>query len=89
VKTEDFQIERILCGSTRAKLAKLVAGGNAVVTETDLSVMCRTDYGNLIRSCRNRKRLGVLDEFVAWIHDSGEPKDLTFDGERHAYGSAD
>jgi hypothetical protein len=61
-----------------AKLRTLVDGGRAIVNDEWLDRQSQTDYGSEIRTAYNRNRVGVLDQYVAWIADSARPVDLEF-----------
>lgn len=68
------------------KLCNLLNGGREIVDDEFLDSLADTEYGNDIRTCRNRNRLGIHDQYVAWMVDSAKPTDLEFrDG--YAIGS--
>lgn len=71
----------------RQKLDAMIQGHRTIVNDAMIDLMCKTDYGSEIRSCRNRQRCGIQDAYVAWIHDSAKPTDLEFKPEGYAIGS--
>lgn len=80
--------------TSNAKLNNLICGGQEIVSNSDLDEFAAideadgTDYVREIRTCMNRQQVGTRDVYVAWIHDTATPKDLTFH-EGYALGSKD
>lgn len=75
-----------LASWNHAKLGRIIHGNREIVDDGFLESVARTDYGSEIRTCRNRQRVGLRDQYVAWIVDEAVPKDLEFcDG--YAVGS--
>lgn len=80
-----------------AKLNNLICGGQEIVGPETMDEFAAideadgTNYVSEIRTCRNRQRVGTRDVYVAWIHDTATPKDLTFHntGDGYALGSKD
>lgn len=74
--------KRLLQSVCDEKLASCLLGAPRVVTEGELdSWDWVADY---VRTCRNRRQCGGLDQYVAWFFDA--PKDLAF-MEGYAVGS--
>ena len=81
--------------TSNKKLNNLICGGQEIVDDSFLDEVQAidreggTNYSGEIRSCRNRQRTGIRDGYVAWIHDTATPKDLTFHntGDGYALGS--
>lgn len=80
--------------TTNAKLNNLICGGQEIVDPAMMDEFAAideaggTNYVSEIRTCRNRRQVGTRDVYVAWIHNTAVPKDLTFH-EGYAIGSKD
>jgi hypothetical protein len=59
-----------------AKLERIINGEAAVVGDAWLDSIADLPIASQIRTCHNRKQIGGLDRWVAWMHDDAAPKDL-------------
>lgn len=58
-----------------AKLSAILLGHCVVVSASDLDeIEAMGDIGMMVRTCHNKRQLGVRDAFVAWIYE--HPTDL-------------
>ncbi len=69
-----------------AKVASMLAGNREIVSPRQLEAPALWNRDD-VATCRNRNRVGVLDEFVAWIGNANKPKDLEFHPNGYAIGS--
>jgi len=70
-------------------LQKLLDGGNAVVSEHWMETMAddRHNVCQYIRTCYNRKAVGINDRYVAWIYNTGKPADFEMKPDMTTIGS--
>lgn len=63
---------------TDDKMAKLLSGQRAIVNDQWLDLNAKHPACSLIRTAMNRKRMGILDQYVAWIDDAAVPADVEY-----------
>jgi hypothetical protein len=64
------------------KMEQLLAGQRVIVSDEWLDSMSEHEAASSIRTAHNRKRLGVYDQYVAWIADAAKPTDLEYRPDR-------
>jgi hypothetical protein len=67
---------------TDTKMEKLLAGQRAIVNDEWLNAVNDHPSAGLIRTAMNRRRVGILDQYVAWIADEAAPADLEIKPDR-------
>ncbi len=60
--------------AAESALERMLRGERVIVCEEVLDAIDRID----ICTCSNAKRVGILDQFVAWIGKENRPKDLEY-----------
>lgn len=61
---------------TDEKMAKLLSGQRLIVDDLWLDLNADHPASSLVRTACNRNRLGIHDQYVAWIDDAAKPADL-------------
>ena len=75
-----FQADCSVHGSVDAKLQTVVESKRRVVSDSELDVWTELypETMHFVRTCRNKGRCGIHDQYLAWIDDRNAPSDLEF-----------
>jgi len=70
-------------------IARLENNERQIVSDNTLDEISKyfPDVSDCIATCFNKKRVGILDTYVAWIGYKNQPIDLTYDNDLNCYGS--